>query len=75
METSVLNRYLRFAFELMNDVQLKSIETELNERMDYLKTYLIEQSEDSESANIVRQEYNMLKGIKGMFVVDLQNFN
>lgn len=75
METNVLNRYLRFAFELMNDVQLKSIEIELNDRMDYLKTYLIEQTEDTESANIVRQEYTLLKGIKGMFVVDLQNVN
>jgi len=71
MEANVVNRFLKLALDLMNDQQLKHFEADLNERMDHLKTYLIEHSQSEESAKIVKDEYTTLKTIRGMFVVEM----
>ena len=71
MEERVHARYLKLALDLMNDQQLKHFEFDLQERMDYLKTFLMEQVESSEAAEIVREEYKTLKEIRSKFVVDL----
>ena len=75
MKEQVLNRFLRLAFDYMNDQQLRAMAAEIEERMDYLKTYLMEHSESSESAEIVREEYKTLKDLRSYFVVDLNQIN
>jgi hypothetical protein len=75
MKEQVLNRFLMLAFDYMNDQQLKTMAAEIEERMDYLKTYLMEHSESSESAEIVREEYKTLKDLRSCFVVDLNQIN
>lgn len=75
MKEQVLNRFLKLAFDYMNDQQLKTMAAEIEERMDYLKTYLMEHSESSESAEIVREEYKTLKDLRSYFVVDLNQIN
>lgn len=75
MKEQVLNRFLKLAFDYMNDQQLKAMAAEIEERMDYLKTYLMEHSESSESAEIVREEYKTLKDLRSYFVVDLNQIN
>lgn len=71
MEERVHARYLKLALDLMNDQQLKHFEFDLQERMDYLKTFLMEQVASDEAAEIVREEYKTLKEIRSKFVVDL----
>ena len=71
MKEQVLNRFLKLAFDMMNDQQLRAMAAEIEERMDYLKTYLMEHSESSESAEIVKEEYKTLKDLRSYFVVDL----
>ena len=75
MKEQVLNRFLKLAFDYMNDQQLRIMAAEIEERMDYLKTYLMENSESSESAEIVREEYKTLKDLRSYFVVDLNQIN
>jgi len=75
MKEQVLNRFLKLAFDYMNDQQLKTMAAEIEERMDYLKTYLMEHSESSESAEIVKEEYKTLKDLRSYFVVDLNQIN
>jgi hypothetical protein len=75
MKEQVLNRFLKLAFDYMNDQQLKAMAAEIEERMDYLKTYLMEHSESSESAEIVKEEYKTLKDLRSYFVVDLNQIN
>lgn len=71
METNIISRFLKLALDMMNDQQLKLFEADLDERMDYLKTYLIEHSQSEESAKIVKDEYITLKTIRDMFVVGI----
>ena len=71
MKEQVQARYLKLALDLMNDQQLKHFEFDLQDRMDYLKTFLIEQVGSDEAAEIVREEYKTLKEIRSKFVVDL----
>jgi hypothetical protein len=73
MKEQVQARFLKLALDLMNDQQLKHFEFDLQERMDYLKTYLMEHSESSESAEIVKEEYKTLKEIRSKFVIDLNS--
>ena len=73
MKEQVQARFLKLALDLMNDQQLKHFEFDLQERMDYLKTFLIEQVESSESAEIVKEEYKTLKEIRSKFVIDLNS--
>jgi len=75
MKEQVLNRFLKLAFDYMNDQQLRIMAAEIEERMDYLKTYLMEHSESSESSEIVREEYKTLKDLRSYFVVDLNQIN
>jgi hypothetical protein len=75
MKEQVLNRFLKLAFDYMNDQQLKAMAAEIEERMDYLKTYLMEHSESSESAEIVKEEYKTLKDLRSYFAVDLNQIN
>lgn len=71
METNIISRFLKLALDMMNDQQLKLFEADLDARMDYLKTYLIEHSQSEESAKIVKDEYITLKTIRDMFVVGI----
>lgn len=71
MEVHVVNRYLKLALDMMNDQQLKHFTEDINQRMDSLKTYLMEHSQSQDSAKITKDEYNTLKCIKGMYEVDL----
>jgi orotidine-5'-phosphate decarboxylase len=73
MKEQVQARFLKLALDLMNDQQLKHFEFDLQERMDYLKTFLIEQVGSEEAAEIVREEYKTLKEIRSKFVVDLNS--
>lgn len=70
MREAVNARFLKLALDIMNDQQLKHMALEIEERMDYLKTLLIE-SEDKPSSAI-REEYAALKEIRGLFIVDLK---
>jgi len=73
MKEQVQARILKLALDLMNDPQLKTMAAEIEERMDYLKTYLMEHSESSESAEIVKEEYKTLKDLRSYFVIDLNS--
>jgi hypothetical protein len=73
MKEQVQARFLKLALDLMNDQQLKHFEFDLQERMDYLKTSLIEQVESGEAAEIVKEEYKTLKEIRSKFVIDLNS--
>ena len=73
MKEQVQARFLKLALDLMNDQQLKHFEFDLQERMDYLKTYLIEQVESGEAASVVKEEYKTLKEIRSKFVIDLNS--
>ncbi len=73
MKEQVQARFLKLALDLMNDQQLKHFEFDLQDRMDYLKTFLIEQVASEEAAEIVREEYKTLKEIRSKFVVDLNS--
>ena len=73
MKEQVQARFLKLALDLMNDQQLKHFEFDLQERMDYLKTFLIEQVESDEAASVVKEEYKTLKEIRSKFVVDLNS--
>jgi hypothetical protein len=75
MKEQVLNRFLRLAFDYMNDQQLRAMAAEIEERMDYLKTYLIEHTEFNEAAKAVKEEYMTLKDLRSYFVVDLNQIN
>ena len=75
MKEQVLNRFLKLAFDYMNDQQLRAMAAEIEERMDYLKTYLIEHAEFNEAAKAVKEEYMTLKDLRSYFVVDLNQIN
>jgi len=73
MKTNVHAKFLRIAIDLMTDVQLKSFQQDLEERMDYLKVKLMEHTDTQEMAVEIKEEYNTLKEIRNMFVADLTN--
>lgn len=75
MKEQVLNRFLKLAFDYMNDQQLKTMALEIENRMDYLKIYLIEHSQCIESAEAVKEEYMLLKELRSYIVVDLNVIN
>lgn len=69
MREAVNARFLKIALDIMNDQQLKHMALDIEERMDYLKTLLIESEDKLSSA--IREEYMALKEIRSLFVVDL----
>jgi len=75
MKELILNRFLKLAFDCMNDDQLKTMTLEIENRMDYLKTYLMEHTEFNQTAETVREEYMLLKELRSYIVVDLNVIN
>ncbi|MEY4331542.1 MAG: hypothetical protein RLZZ196_280 [Bacteroidota bacterium] len=70
MKEKVNAKFLKLALDLMNDQQLKYFADEIEDRMDYLKTKLIEDA-NQESSIEIKEEYAALKQIRGKFIVDL----
>lgn len=75
MKEQVLNRFLKLAFDYMNDQQLKTMALEIENRMDYLKIYLMEHTEFNQTAETVKEEYMLLKELRSYIVVDLNVIN
>ena len=71
MKESVNAKYLKLALEIMNNEQLTHFQKDLDIRMDYLKTHLIEHDIDTEAFATIKEEYAVLKEIRSKFVVDL----
>lgn len=63
-------RYLKIALDLMTAQQLMYIADDIDQRMDKLKTSLIEETDDAICKSI-KEEYMALKEIRSLFVVDL----
>jgi hypothetical protein len=70
MKEKVNAKFLKLALDLMNDQQLKYFAVEIEDRIDYLKTKLIEDT-NQESSIEIKEEYAALKEIRGKFIVDL----
>ena len=62
MKEKVNVKFLKIALELMNEHQLKHFALELEDRMEQLKTKLIENNNEEFSVDI-REEYVVLKDI------------
>ena len=62
MKEKVNAKFLKLALDLMNDQQLKHFALELEDRMEHLKTKLIENNNE-EFAVDIREEYVVLKDI------------
>ena len=62
MKEKVNAKFLKLALDLMNDQQLKHFALELEDRMEQLKTKLIENNNEEFSVDI-REEYVVLKDI------------
>jgi adenylate kinase len=62
MKEKVNAKFLKLALDLMNDQQLKHFALELEDRMEQLKTKLIENNNE-EFAVDIREEYVVLKDI------------
>ena len=62
MKEKVNAKFLKLALDLMNDQQLKHFALELEDRMEQLKTKLIENNNE-EFAVDIREEYLVLKDI------------
>jgi hypothetical protein len=71
MREKVNAKFLKLALEIMNDEQLKYFAVDLEERMDYLKTKLIENNESQELSLEIKEEYAALKEIRSKFVINL----
>jgi len=62
MKEKVNAKFLKLALDLMNEKQLKHFALELEDRMEQLKTKLIENNNEEFSVDI-REEYVVLKDI------------
>jgi hypothetical protein len=71
MKESINAKYLKLALEIMNNEQLTHFQKDIDIRMEYLKTHLIEHELDTDAFNKIKEEYTILKEIRSKFVVDL----
>lgn len=68
MKESVNAKYLKLALEIMNNEQLTHFQEDLDIRMNYLKTHLIEHDIDTEAFAVIKEEYAILKEIRNKIV-------
>jgi hypothetical protein len=71
MKEKVNAKFLKLALDLMNDQQLNHFQADIDERMDYLKTKLMEHALSEEASSETKEEYAALKEIRSKFIVDL----